>query len=610
MFCSKCGKTLKDGAVQCPFCLSPVGETRFNGMQYTSGQSAILPGQFKSAGDTSAPAADENAEGRTAYRVPEETAEFTQEQMDGMREALRTGVMEEPRQSDAPVSEEVLETAREKMRRIDEGLGEEDITIDRSQLEIRPIEVHGQAGVSSEVQEYIREMRENADKKKNRAEARKERRMREALEELVDDEGEEGADAAEGAEDLGDDEVIRPASRFADRLKRRKRRADEAPEAAPAEEEAAQGAAEGEEYPAQKGGKLSGLLSRFAGRRKSRAAEDDEVYGDEGYEEEGGAEGAPDEGEAPAPQVQPPAQDAPQEEAVDIPLEGAQEDVPVYGEDDEDEGEYFDAPRFTPKKILLLLGALLVVAALFVGGFLLFRGGGSEKTVPGVTPTLYSEGIRALRENASESSIAGYLDVFRSEGYMSLNMKLNAQEKAFTSLIPENPQENDRAFCDALVFIQGNIASNVIMDANGNNPTSSQTWQMIRSSIDALENAKSAEDIAKVLNGTKVVEHAPEPTVQPGPSPTPVVYQTLSKGDKGENVLKLQTRLYDLGFFTDKRDSDFGTKTQTAVKLFQQAAGLSVSGIADNETLTLLYSDKAPSTNGLTGVTPAPGTGN
>ena len=69
--------------------------------------------------------------------------------------------------------------------------------------------------------------------------------------------------------------------------------------------------------------------------------------------------------------------------------------------------------------------------------------------------------------------------------------------------------------------------------------------------------------------------------------------------------LDLQNRLYQLGFLLDDRDGDFGSKTQTAVKLFQQTAGLEATGIADNATLTLLYSDEAPRTE-YAQITPSP----
>ena len=58
----------------------------------------------------------------------------------------------------------------------------------------------------------------------------------------------------------------------------------------------------------------------------------------------------------------------------------------------------------------------------------------------------------------------------------------------------------------------------------------------------------------------------------------------------------MQNRLYELGFLLDDRDGAYGSKTQTAVKMFQQAAGLEITGIADSATLNAIYADDAPRT--------------
>lgn len=73
-----------------------------------------------------------------------------------------------------------------------------------------------------------------------------------------------------------------------------------------------------------------------------------------------------------------------------------------------------------------------------------------------------------------------------------------------------------------------------------------------------------------------------------------IEYETLQKGDNNENVVALQKRLIELNYLSGSADGDFGNKTKSAIELFQTDAGLSVTGIADHETQTLLYSDDAP----------------
>ena len=44
----------------------------------------------------------------------------------------------------------------------------------------------------------------------------------------------------------------------------------------------------------------------------------------------------------------------------------------------------------------------------------------------------------------------------------------------------------------------------------------------------------------------------------------------------------------------ESKGGSFGSKTKAAVEAFQKAAGLDVTGVADEATQELLYSDSAP----------------
>ena len=71
-------------------------------------------------------------------------------------------------------------------------------------------------------------------------------------------------------------------------------------------------------------------------------------------------------------------------------------------------------------------------------------------------------------------------------------------------------------------------------------------------------------------------------------------YRELRFGDKGEDVLVLQRQLQQLGYFTANPTGTFGRITQEAVRSFQQINGLSVNGIADSQTLALLFKSQTP----------------
>lgn len=78
---------------------------------------------------------------------------------------------------------------------------------------------------------------------------------------------------------------------------------------------------------------------------------------------------------------------------------------------------------------------------------------------------------------------------------------------------------------------------------------------------------------------------------------SPLLSASLSKGDSGSNVNRLQNRLLALGYLgrSSSVDGDYGSTTANAVKLFQTAAGGNATGTADTATIAALYSASAPS---------------
>ena len=284
----------------------------------------------------------------------------------------------------------------------------------------------------------------------------------------------------------------------------------------------------------------------------------------------------------------------------------------VFNDIDEEE---FDEIRYGraigPKDILRVALIMVLAAALIVGGVMWFRhirGGKNAAKIEGVTQTLYDEGLALIKTHTENTYVNELVNEYRSGDIVGLTTKVTGDAAVIDALLPEEPAVNDPLFISALQTVQTNIGNAVLMDiteAQSGEANASQNsenrWSIIREQIARLENASTAQELTAILNGDRVTVEAAA-TATPLPEAT---YTPLQKGDKSDAVLDMQNRLYMLGFLLDDRDGDFGSKTQTAVKLFQQTAGLNPTGIADHATLSLLYSNEAPMTE-YAQITPSP----
>lgn len=65
--------------------------------------------------------------------------------------------------------------------------------------------------------------------------------------------------------------------------------------------------------------------------------------------------------------------------------------------------------------------------------------------------------------------------------------------------------------------------------------------------------------------------------------------QPMQQGDKGEEVVRVQTRLFDLGFYTYKPTGSYQTVTRSAVVAYQASCGLTSDGTVGAETMRSLF---------------------
>lgn len=80
----------------------------------------------------------------------------------------------------------------------------------------------------------------------------------------------------------------------------------------------------------------------------------------------------------------------------------------------------------------------------------------------------------------------------------------------------------------------------------------------------------------------------------------------IKRSDTGTDVMRLQQRLAELGYYTERVNGYFGPNTEQAVMLFQAINQLTVSGELDYDAWTILYSDDASPIPSLPTDTPSP----
>ena len=93
---------------------------------------------------------------------------------------------------------------------------------------------------------------------------------------------------------------------------------------------------------------------------------------------------------------------------------------------------------------------------------------------------------------------------------------------------------------------------------------------------------------------TEEATAAPEAT--PAATHTPEEKQAmgiLTVGATGDEVIRMQQRLKDLGYLSGKVDGLYGGGTKRAVISFQRRNGLTTDGVAGENTLAKLYAEDA-----------------
>ncbi len=273
-------------------------------------------------------------------------------------------------------------------------------------------------------------------------------------------------------------------------------------------------------------------------------------------------------------------------------------------------GKKAAAGKVPVKKIVGMVVALGVILVVLIQGVRYLKYVTTPRAkVPTVSMELYDKGMELIQSHVTDEYRAEIVQLYQQDTSGAAATARQQQElDEIQALLNEDQSqrlEDDALFVKALMAIQQNINNACTYDfLAASNASDTQLedlktqaddqWSEVQNLLKRLENATETRDLENLTTGAnEILTATPEPTPEPE-----VEYTTLKRGQKNSTEVKrLQNRLYELGYFNDVRDGDFGSKTEQAVKRFQKTVGLEADGVATPELQQLLFADDAPVRN-------------
>ena len=270
-------------------------------------------------------------------------------------------------------------------------------------------------------------------------------------------------------------------------------------------------------------------------------------------------------------------------------------------------GKKAAAGKVPVKKIVGMVVALGVILVVLIQGVRYLKYVTTPRAkVPTVSVELYDNGMELIQSHVTDEYRAEIVQLYQQDTSGATATARQQQElDEIQALLNEDQSqrlEDDALFVKALMAIQQNINNACTYDfLAASNASDTQLedlktqaddqWSEVQNLLKRLENATETRDLENLNTGAnEILTATPEPTPEPE-----VEYTTLKRGQKNSTEVKrLQNRLYELGYFNDVRDGDFGSKTEQAVKRFQKTVGLKADGVATPELQQLLFADDAP----------------
>lgn len=132
-----------------------------------------------------------------------------------------------------------------------------------------------------------------------------------------------------------------------------------------------------------------------------------------------------------------------------------------------------------------------------------------------------------------------------------------------------------------IVFVLALASTVMIPTALGASPSPSPSDSVSPSPSTSPEESTQPEGSTQPEDGTTPASADPN---------TPAGFQMLKLNDEGPNVIRVQTRLRDLGYFNYRATGKFFGKTQQAVKDFQTSNGADPDGRVGEQTYDKMFS--------------------
>ena len=247
--------------------------------------------------------------------------------------------------------------------------------------------------------------------------------------------------------------------------------------------------------------------------------------------------------------------------------------------------------------IAIILGVALWTLIKFAAGGSQLDGVGYDVHKSGIeliksetTPEFINSMALSMQSDPTGAEMYGKLSEARAKIDALLPEKPLKNDEEFLSTLNHIQDLIDNAVATQSLAVLNKTDEQLYARYNGE---AKDLWDEVNNAITRLEAAKDPNQLAAITQTVVDANATPAPPVETTPAPT---FKVLKRGiNNNARVKQLQQRLKKLGWFKSTVDSDYGAVTALNVREFQAAVGLEpADGITDAKTWDAIMADDAP----------------